>query len=303
MHRRLLPLAIVAALVTVAGVASAAQLRGSDTATLKASFATEYSSVPCVGAPTAHHCVPTTGSALVPGLGSVTEEYVYAVFAPPGEKCDSVGKSWPFTTTTNVLTVAGKGQIHLTLTNAAVVDASGCSTPSGGPNTFPLSFTVTGGTGKFAGASGSGTFEKSWGGSLPKGKDAIVGTITAPGHSFDLAAPTISGATAKTVVARKGVKRVRVVTQGQRTGCSRWPSRHELLPEIGQPRPARTNAGPLHRHGLEREHRAGAVHDHGQAGAVACHGERARHVAGPLRALPATVPRSPSSPSARIGAR
>ena len=212
MHRRLIPLAIVAALVTVVGVASAAQLRGSDTATLKASFATEYSWVSCVGVPTAHHCVPTTGAALVPGLGSVTAEYVYTVFAPPGEKCDSVGKSWPFTTSTNVLTVAGKGEIHLALKNAAVMDSAGCSAPSGGPNTFPLSFTVTGGTGKFAGASGSGTLEKTWGSSLPKGKDVITGAITAPGLTFDLAAPTISGAAAKTVVARKGAKRVRVVT-------------------------------------------------------------------------------------------
>ncbi len=213
MHRRLILLVIVAALVTLVGAASAAQLRGSDTATLKAAFATEYSSVPCVGVPTAHHCVPTTGAALVPGLGSVTAEYVYTVFAPPGEKCDSVGKSWPFTTTTNVLTVAGKGEIYLTLNNAAAVDSSGCSAPSGGPNTFPLLFTVTGGTGKFAGASGSGTLEKTWGSNLPKGEDAITGTFTVPGFTFDVAAPTIRGASPKIVVARKGVKRVRVVTK------------------------------------------------------------------------------------------
>ena len=216
MHRRLVLLAIVAALVTVVGVASAAQLRGSDTATLKADFVTKYSDAACADTPGAHHCVPTTGSAVIPGLGSVTAAYVVAVFAPPGEKCEggAVGRAWPSTATTNVLTVAGKGDIHLSLSNAAAKDANGCSMPSGGPNTFPMSFTVTGGTGKFAGASGSGTFEKTWGVNLPpKGRDSINGTLVVPGLSFDLAAPTFSGASSRTVVARKGLKQVRVVTK------------------------------------------------------------------------------------------
>ena len=58
----------VRALVTAVGVASAAQLRGSDTATLKAVFVTKYHDDVCADAPSAHHCDPTTGSAVVPGL-------------------------------------------------------------------------------------------------------------------------------------------------------------------------------------------------------------------------------------------
>jgi hypothetical protein len=216
MHRRLVGLAIVAALVTAVGVASAAQLRGSDTATLKADFVTKYQDDVCADTPSAHHCDPTTGSAVVPGLGNVTSSYLVTVFAPPGNACEggAKGRAWPSTFATNVLTVAGKGEIHLTLSSTAVKDSSGCSLPSGGSTTFPMSYTVTGGTGTFAGATGSGTFEKTWGAAPGRpGRDVITGTLTVPGLSFDLAAPTISGAKSRTVVVGKAVKRVKVVTK------------------------------------------------------------------------------------------
>jgi hypothetical protein len=210
MHHRLVRRAIVVALVLTTGVASAAHLRSLDTLPLTVDFVTKYHDEACAGTPTAHHCVPTTGSAVIRGLGRVDESYMYTVFAPPGEKC-AAGVAWPFLTAGHVLTVAGKGEIHLALSNAGVVDSTGCTSPSGA-NTYSLSFTVVGGTGVFAGATGSGTLAKTWGVNLPPtGRDSFTGTLTAPGFTFDLVAPTISGAKSRTVVAPKGKKRVRVV--------------------------------------------------------------------------------------------
>jgi hypothetical protein len=72
----------------------------------------------------------------------------------------------------------------------------------------PQAFTVTGGTGIYAGASGSGTVERSVSGGT--GTETWTGTIVAPATEFDLTAPTLSGAVSKTVRAPKGAKRVRV---------------------------------------------------------------------------------------------
>jgi hypothetical protein len=77
---------------------------------------------------------------------------------------------------------------------------------------FP-SVTITGGTGIYAGASGSGTMVKTLipgtsGGA--HGKDVWDGTLLVPGLAFDTVAPVLHGATAKTVVRPRGAKLVRV---------------------------------------------------------------------------------------------
>jgi len=74
------------------------------------------------------------------------------------------------------------------------------------------SFTVTGGTGIYAGASGSGTVRRSVGfssGSF-RGFETWTGTLSVPGLDFDITSPVLTGATNKTVTAKRGAKSARV---------------------------------------------------------------------------------------------
>jgi HYR domain len=77
--------------------------------------------------------------------------------------------------------------------------------------TFP-SFTVTGGSGIYAGATGNGTLQEMFvpGAISAHGKDIWTGTLIVSGLDFDLVAPTIGGAGDKVVRARRGVTRTRV---------------------------------------------------------------------------------------------
>ena len=73
-------------------------------------------------------------------------------------------------------------------------------------------FTIAGGSGIYAGASGGGTVTHQ-AVSTPSGSagtDTWTGTLNVPGREFDVTPPTLSGAVNKTVRARRGSKRVRV---------------------------------------------------------------------------------------------
>ena len=74
------------------------------------------------------------------------------------------------------------------------------------------SFTVTGGTGAYAGASGSGTLARSLSqGNIPRyGTETWTGTLEVPGLEFDVTRPTLTGATSKKVKAKKGARSARV---------------------------------------------------------------------------------------------
>jgi hypothetical protein len=104
--------------------------------------------------------------------------------------------------TTGRLVVSGKGEIRFTLT-----DGAQCVGLEPVRNE-PQSFTITGGTGRFASASGSGRVEHSF--SAGAGTDTWAGTLTVPGLAFDLAPPKLIGATAKTVSISKKAKSARV---------------------------------------------------------------------------------------------
>jgi hypothetical protein len=73
-------------------------------------------------------------------------------------------------------------------------------------------FTVTGGTGTYAGASGTGVVTRSLGSTDTgsAGTETWTGTLTVPGLEFNVTAPTLAGATNKTVRAKKGAKSARV---------------------------------------------------------------------------------------------
>jgi HYR domain len=149
-------------------------------------------------------CHRRTGTAEVPGLGRVTETYAFIV--------DSTGTGCPddsfrVLAYPAVLTVAGKGDLNL-----AVAPKPECIPGPSVPGASPQAFTITGGTGVYLGASGSGTLTRVAGapGAAVPGVDTWTMTLAVPGLEFDTTAPTITGATSKVVRAPRKAKRVRV---------------------------------------------------------------------------------------------
>lgn len=112
-----------------------------------------------------------------------------------------VGVGKPLATTGH-LVVAGRGLIHF-----ALADGARCIDQEPLRNE-PQDFTITGGTGTYDGASGSGRLERTVSAGL--GTERWIGTLVVPGLEFDLTPPTLSGTRSKTVRASKGAKRVRV---------------------------------------------------------------------------------------------
>jgi HYR domain len=153
--------------------------------------------------PEADECFARSGGGVVPGLGMVVQAYTFVVdtnspSCPTGDVLlPSAGK----------LTVAGKGEIAV-----ALAGPPDCYVPAESVLQAKQPFTITGGTGRFVGASGSGVVEhntqSSGGGS--SGSDTWVGTLAVPGIAFDLTPPVITGAIAKSVRAPRGKTRVRV---------------------------------------------------------------------------------------------
>ena len=150
--------------------------------------------------PAPDDCRARTGTSLVRGLGRVSETYTWSYrMGPPGCPAD-LGK--PLATTA-LLAVAGKGEIHV-----AIADGDRCIEMEPLRNE-PQSFRVTGGTGSYQGASGGGTVERAI--SAGSGTEKWIGTLTVPGLEFDTNPPTLSGATSRTVRAKRGAKNARVV--------------------------------------------------------------------------------------------
>lgn len=103
-------------------------------------------------------------------------------------------------------------------------------------------FTVTGGTGIYAGASGSGTVTRSLGTTSTgaAGIETWAGTLSVPGIDFDLTRPALTGAAGKTVRAKKGAKTARVAFRVQAQD-----DRGGALPVVCTPKsePASRSAG------------------------------------------------------------
>jgi HYR domain len=144
-------------------------------------------------------CRARTGSGSIPGLGSVHETYLwsYGVGSPP---CPS-SLVKPLATTGRFV-VAGRGEISFALAQGArCVDVEPVRNE-------PQDFRITGGTGSYQGASGSGKVEPAVSGGV--GFERWAGTIVVPGLEFDVTPPALSGATSKAVRAPRGARRVRV---------------------------------------------------------------------------------------------
>lgn len=202
--------AIVGALATSAqgkGVASASYSflasAGTNTLTFQADFTVSYPSTLCpAGTPPRVECFARTGKGMIRGLGSVDETYAY-LLQNGSEGCDI--EAVRLLPSTARLSVAGKGEIELR------VGGTGCLARLGGVLQAKKTFTITGGSGRYAGASGGGTIDHvSYGPPTFAGRDTWAGSLVVPGVDFDLTAPTITGAVNKSVRAPRRAKRVRV---------------------------------------------------------------------------------------------
>ena len=161
--------------------------------------------IPCpAGTPTNVECFDRTGDAVVPGLGAVHESHDYVKEVAPAGCVPPPGfDAVRLIPSTVVLTIAGKGSVDLD------TSGTGCLSQMGSL-VAPETFTITGGSGAFAGASGDGTVEIHSSAATGGGTDVWTGTLIVPGYSFDLTPPTISGAKNRTVRVPHRAKRVRV---------------------------------------------------------------------------------------------
>jgi hypothetical protein len=150
--------------------------------------------------PNPTECRARTGTGSVRGLGTVSATYIWAYRIGPPTCTPDLAKPLA---TTGRLTVQGKGEIRFSL-----ADGARC-VPQEPVRNEPQDFTITGGTGAFEGASGSGVLTRTV--TAGAGSERWTGTLVAPAVEFDLTPPTFSGAKSKTVRAPKGAKRVRVI--------------------------------------------------------------------------------------------
>jgi hypothetical protein len=202
----LVPALTGAGVIAVVGAPSkAAQVDAAGTLALRAEVSVGYPATQCqLGTPRLFECFLRTGSAIVPGLGSVEESYAYVIENTPAGCTAAPGAdALRLPATTVRLTVAGKGEIHLRTAGTGCLSRTG-SLRSSEP------FTITGGSGLYAGASGGGTLTSLSVGPSSGGIDTWTGTLVVPGLQFDLTAPTIKGAVDKKVRVARRAKRVRV---------------------------------------------------------------------------------------------
>jgi HYR domain-containing protein len=190
----------MARLLAVSVGASAARSRTSGTLQLKTVFHFKWYGVGCpAGTPATTDCYLFTGPGTVRGLGEATETYTI-LFDQSDPGCMHT------TFVPTVIAVLSKGQIDV-----AQADPYKCDPPPGAP--FRGHFTISGGSGAYAGMGGSGTIDNlvhEAGPGFGSGTDTWSGPVTAPGRTFDLTPPAFKGAVSKTVRARTEVKRVRV---------------------------------------------------------------------------------------------
>lgn len=135
---------------------------------------------------------------------SVTYDWLLGV-GPPACAADFAKRL----TTIGRLSVAGKGTINVTFAEGA-----GCLPFKGGRLDWwyePQEFAITGGTGRFAAATGRGTrVMRLVVAGAPAATEAWMATLEVPGHVFDVTPPTLRGATAKTVRVSNGARNARV---------------------------------------------------------------------------------------------
>jgi HYR domain-containing protein len=160
-------------------------------------FNNNFSPVTCpAGTPatTACHANVSVRANRIPGLGVATVAPFTLFLDDFASACTRLHAQIP-------ILVAGKGEIDLAM------PSTGCITPDQLARRFPpIDVTVSGGSDRYAGASGSGvlTFQNTLTG-LETGHALITwtGTLNVAGLSFDTTPPQIAGARSKTAKTRR----------------------------------------------------------------------------------------------------
>ena len=208
----MLGLSLIAA--TVAAPAASERQAAAGNLDVQARFDLIWYGVACPGGvpPEATECRAHIGDGFVRGLGNVSVAYTSPLEVGP-PTCPAAADE-PYNlarfakplATTGRLSVAGKGDVII----FTLAEGAQCVPLFVEPlfNEWQQEFTITGGTGPFAAASGRGKVERSVGGGGET--ETWTGTLEVPGLEFDVTAPKLNGADSKTVRAPKGAKAARV---------------------------------------------------------------------------------------------
>lgn len=198
-----LAVSVASAFVPNAGAGNGAQTATSTSLQVALTWRGGDAACP-TGYPTTTECHPHPGGpTAIPGLGFVSQSFLFAVDLAPAGCPTGTQRALSYPAR---LIVKNRGTILLS------VAASGTCAALGVPLlSVSQTFTITGGTGVFAGASGGGIVSRTHVGCCPGfGTDHWDGTITAPGFVVDLTPPTIKGAHNRVVQAPAAAKRIRV---------------------------------------------------------------------------------------------
>jgi HYR domain len=167
-------------------------------ATFKDAFYEESCPPGAAPLPAQVECFVFAGKGVVAGLGKATVAWHLIDDLTDGLPCQH------FNFTTVVIKVAGKGEIDASLTDPKEHCWKVPPVVSG-----PFVGTVTGGSGSYAGASGTLQVTENLTNEVGGAGDAIetwVGTLTVQGLDFDLTPPTLHGVHDRIVRARKARK-------------------------------------------------------------------------------------------------
>jgi len=193
MKRAVLLVAVLGSLAVAAAradVVTGANADSVGTLQVNSTLLKQFGPVDCpAGDPATTQCfhdVPLRGD-VVPGLGEVTFAPYTLFWESFGAPCGRVHAQIP-------ILVAGKGEIDL------AIAVNGCWS---GDNFPPATVTVSGGSGRYADATGSGSLEfhtANITGPLSGNRSVTwTGTLNVAGLTFDTTAPQITGATSKVV--------------------------------------------------------------------------------------------------------
>ena len=194
MYRRLSLLALIALLLLAAAVGSLAVAHADSVGTLQVSRAlltTRFDDVACpAGTPATTSCFRNVGGGVVAGLGKVTTAFTF-IYDGFGSACGHVHAEIP-------ILVAGKGEIDLAMTS------TGCIDPADPGHFVDSAVTVSGGSGLYANASGSGVLDTTsrHGAATNTGTQRWTGTLNVPGLTFDTTPPQIAAAKSRVVKTR-----------------------------------------------------------------------------------------------------
>jgi hypothetical protein len=183
MHRYMWPVAVLvaaAAVLLIPSGAGSAPTRTLGTLPLRATFTDTFYEDACPPgrSPSTTECFDFSGEGAVPGLGKATVTWMLIDDVSSGLSCEHLDF------TTIVIRVAGKGAI-----DAAITDPKTHCWPRPPAVDGPFEGTITGGSGSYAGASGTVQVTQNQTDEVGGAGDAIetwTGTLTVPGLDFNL---------------------------------------------------------------------------------------------------------------------